>query len=81
MKEMVLESKIQHDFIKRLQQDGWLAVKLTLTNLPGMPDVMALKDGKVKFFEIKRPGEKPRPLQNYRIEQLRKLGFEVNVIT
>lgn len=80
MKERPLESKIQHNFIKKLQDEGWLPVKLTLTNLPGMPDIMALKDGKVKFYEIKRPGEKPRPLQKYRIKQLRDLGFEVDVI-
>lgn len=78
---MPLESKIQHKAIKRLQRDGWLVVKLTLTNLPGMPDLMALKDGVVRFYEVKQPGCKPRPLQDYRIQQLRDLGFEVEVIT
>lgn len=81
MKEKPLESKIQYNAIKRLQAEGWLPVKLTLTNLPGMPDLMALKDGVVRFFEVKRPGCKPRPLQEYRIKQLRDLGFEVEVIT
>lgn len=81
MFEMPLESKIQRNVIKRLQMDGWLVVKLTLTNLPGMPDLMALKDGVARFYEVKQPGCKPRPLQDYRIQQLRDLGFEVEVIT
>lgn len=80
-KRNALESKIQRDAIKCLQKDGWLVVKLTLTNLPGMPDLMALKDGVARFFEVKRPGCKPRPLQEYRIKQLKDLGFEVKVFT
>jgi len=36
--------------------------------------------GKVAFAEVKAPGEKPRPLQVHRMEQLRKMGFLVFVI-
>lgn len=81
MKENALESEIQGKIIKRLKSEGWMVVKLVLTNLPGMPDIMALKDGVARFYEVKQPGCKPRPLQDYRIGQLRDLGFEVEVIT
>ena len=32
------------------------------------------------FVELKAPGQKPRPIQVKRHEQLRKLGFRVEVI-
>ena len=32
------------------------------------------------FVEVKAPGAKPRPLQERRHEQLRKLGFQVSVL-
>lgn len=75
-----LESVIQGRIIKRLEKDGWMVVKLGITNLPGIPDLLALKDGHARFIEVKRPGEKPRPLQLYRHEQLRNLGFIVEIM-
>ena len=36
--------------------------------------------GIAAFCEVKAPGEKPRPLQLHRMEQLRKLGFRVYVV-
>lgn len=76
-----LESQIQSRIIQRLKREGWLVVKIGLTNLPGFPDIMALKDGMAKFIEVKRPGEKPRDLQEYRHKQLRDCGFSVEVAT
>ena len=80
-KNLPLESVIQSRIIRRFQNEGWLVVKLSLTNLSGLPDLMALKDGITKFIEVKRPDKKPRPLQEYRHSQLRALGFEVEVLT
>lgn len=57
-----LESKIQARIIKRLEAQGYYVVKLILTNKNGIPDLLVLKDGKAFFVEVKRPGEKPRPL-------------------
>ena len=70
-----LESKIQARIIKRLESEGYYVVKLILTNKNGIPDLLVLKDGKAFFVEVKRPGENPRPLQEYRINELRELGF------
>ena len=39
------------------------------------------KGGKASFIEVKRPGERPRPLQEYRIKELRALGFEVEILS
>lgn len=74
-----LESKIQARIIKRLEADGYYVVKLILTNKNGIPDLLLLKDGKASFIEVKRPGEKPRPLQEYRMKELKYLGFKCEV--
>lgn len=58
-----------------------MVVKILLCNKGGFPDLMLLKDGKASFVEVKRPGGKPRPLQEYRIGQLREAGFDVRVLS
>jgi len=73
------ESKIQGRIVKELEADGYFVVKLSLTNKNGMPDLMALKDGVAKFIEVKRQGEDLRPLQIYRMQELRALGFDCSV--
>lgn len=70
------ESLIQSSIISYLTKRGWLVVKLIQTNMNGTPDLMALKDGKTVFIEVKQPGKKPNDLQAYRIEKLNKAGFE-----
>lgn len=76
-----LESEIQRRIMKRYEALGYIVVKITLCNKSGFPDLMLLKDGKASFVEVKRPGAKPRPLQEYRIDQLRTAGFDVAVLT
>lgn len=74
------ESEIQRRLVKQFEGQGWLVVKLVLTSKPGMPDLLLLRDGVARFVEVKRNGVKPRPLQNYRIAELNRLGFDVDVI-
>ncbi len=76
----LLESEIQRKIIKRFQEQGYMVVKIIQCTANGFPDLMLLKDGKARFIEVKRPGEQPRPLQVYRIQQLRQLGFQVEVL-
>lgn len=75
-----LESAVQRKIIQRYEKEGYLVVKIDLCNKPGFPDLMLLKDGKASFVEVKRPGGKVRPLQEYRHRQLRDLGFDVSVM-
>ena len=76
-----LERKIQSRITQRLKADGWMVVKIGLCSMPGFPDLMALKDGVARFIEVKQPGKTPRPLQKFRHQQLRNIGFEVEVLT
>ncbi|MEG0890014.1 MAG: VRR-NUC domain-containing protein [Bacteroides sp.] len=74
-----LESKIQARIIKRLEAEGYYVVKLILTNKNGIPDLLLLKDGVASFVEVKRPDKSPRPLQEYRMRELTKMGFKCEV--
>lgn len=75
-----LESAVQRRLVRRFVSEGWLVVKIGLCNIPGFPDLMLLRDGRVRFVEVKRPGGRPRPLQEYRHAQLRRMGFEVEIL-
>ena len=81
MKSKPLERDIQARIIKRYQSLGYMVVKVILTNRNGFPDLMLLKDGVASFIEVKRKGERPRPLQEYVIGELRKQGFKVAAMT
>ena len=77
MRESVIERKL----IQAVRQSGGLALKFVSPGFNGVPDRLLLFDGgKAAFAEVKAPGEKPRPLQVHRMEQLRKMGFRVFVI-
>jgi len=77
MKEKVVEQKL----VKAVRDSGGLALKLICPGFNGVPDRLLLfMGGKVAFVEVKAPGEKPRPLQEHRIAQLRALGFKVYVL-
>jgi hypothetical protein len=46
-----------------------------------VPDrLILLPGGHLAFAELKAPGQRPRPLQQRRIGQLRQLGFRVYII-
>lgn len=79
-KDLPLEKDVQKRIIKRYEEEGYIVVKITLCSKPGFPDLLLLKNGIAKFIEVKRPGGKPRPLQEYRIDELRNAGFEVEVL-
>ena len=75
------EKTVERTLVKAVQDSGGLALKFVSPGMAGVPDRLVLfKGGKVAFCEVKAPGEKPRPLQNHRIEQLQDLGFRVYVV-
>jgi hypothetical protein len=72
----ILESQIQSSLIKKLRSSGWLVNKLINVSLNGTPDLIAHKLGKTIYIEVKRPGQKPRPLQEYRMKELAEHGIK-----
>ena len=62
-----------------MEEKGYLVVKLIKTNCNGIPDLIALKDGKTIFIEVKQESGILSELQKLRIKQLRNLGFEVKI--
>lgn len=72
--EMYLREKVKTDLRGK-------AYKWVSPGNDGVPDrIVCLPNGKVVFVELKAPGEKPRPQQTARIDELRRLGFRVEVL-
>jgi hypothetical protein len=72
------ESEIQRKIIVFLQSAGWIVNKVIQCNNNGWPDLEAFrKFPEMVFIEVKRPGEAPEPLQEYRHKKLKELGFTV----
>ena len=46
----MLESKIQTKIKRKLESEGWIVIKLIRTSMVGICDLMALKNGVVKFI-------------------------------
>lgn len=75
------ESKIEKRLIKEIEKIGGKALKFISPGMSGVPDrIVLLPLGRIIFIELKAPGEKPRPLQEYRAKELRALGFYVKCI-
>lgn len=75
------EREIERKLVSAVKSRGGICPKFVSPGFDGMPDrVVLLPHGKIGFVEVKRPGEKPRPLQTARHRILRKLGFLVFVL-
>lgn len=77
MREKTIEQKL----VKAVKAMGDIALKFVSPGYDGMPDrIVLLPKGRIAFVEVKRHGEKPRPLQESRHDMLRRLGFKVYVL-
>lgn len=50
-------------------------------SMAGVPDVLAIKDGRAYWMEVKRPGEEPTRIQLHRMRELKAAGCPVAVVT
>ena len=73
------ESQYQKKLIKELEAEGYYVLKLISTNKAGIPDLVALKPDDVKFIEVKGAKTPVSKLQEYRIKELKKLGFNATI--
>ena len=74
------EQKAQTKKIKELEEKGYYVIKLVKTNKNGIPDLIALHPEQgCLFVEVKAHNGKLSPLQKYRVQELEKKGFNVEV--
>ncbi len=73
----MLESKIQKKIIDKLKKDGFFIIKIIRANISGIPDILAIKNGKVFFIEVKTDNGKLSEIQKHRIQQIKENGIEV----
>ena len=70
----------QTDKIRRhWESKGWLVVNLIKTNKNGIADYVIFKDGITVFVESKESWDRLSKLQEYRIKQFKKMGFDYYV--
>ena len=77
MKEQDIQTKIMRHFEKK----GYFCINLTITNVKGIPDLVALKPDDVIFIEVKKKTGVVSGMQKYIIKKLKKLGFKCYVWT
>jgi len=59
-----MERDIERYFVKKAKENNALAFKFSSPSNSGVPDRLVIRsDGSVEFVELKKKGEKPRPLQ------------------
>lgn len=76
------ERDIEKWLREKIQQLGGKFMKFTSPGNDGVPDRIAiLPGGQVWFIELKKDGEVPKKIQEWQLEQLRKMGCNVALIT
>lgn len=76
-----MEKAIEKALKRHVEALGGLCMKFSSPGVAGVPDrICLLPAGRIVFVELKQPGKKARPLQDYRMRQIRDRGFEVVVI-
>ena len=74
----MLEKEIERKLKKSVEALGCLCLKFESPGYTGVPDrLILIPGGDIVFAELKAPGKKERPRQEYVQEQFRQLGFKV----
>jgi hypothetical protein len=77
----MLEKQVERYLVNEVNRRGGLCMKFVSPGNAGVPDrIIVLPGGKVGFVEVKRPGGVIRPLQQYMLGKLERLGCEVAVL-
>lgn len=75
------ESTLERRLVREVERGGGIAPKWVSPGTAGVPDrIVVLPEGRVVFVELKAPGKRPRPLQEWWAERLQDRGHQVYVI-
>ncbi len=74
-----MEQKLQKKIITQLEANGYFVVKLIKTNKNGIPDLLAVKENRTIFIEVKQEHGKLSEIQKYRINEIRSKKIECYV--
>lgn len=76
------ESRIVSEIREALITAGFWVLKVHggAFQTAGIPDLLAIVNGRAFWFEVKRPGEKATPLQAHMIGRLRDAGCRCAVV-
>ena len=80
---MAREAHITNIIIAYLKHVGFWTMKIHggPYQVAGIPDILAIKDGRAFWYEVKRPGGKVSSLQLRRINELRQAGCVAEVVS
>ena len=68
-------SKFQTKIINQYKKNGWTVLNIIKLSDAGYPDLLAMKQGEVDtWIECKEGNDTLKELQQYRIDELIKLG-------
>lgn len=78
-----LEKTIVARVLAQCRSLGFWAMKIhgNAFTTAGVPDILAIKDGRAFWLECKRPGEDPTKVQMHRMRELFAAGCPVAVVT
>lgn len=77
----MLEKNIEQYLVESVISKGGICWKLVSPGNSGVPDRIVIFNSKIFLVELKKPkGGKLSPLQEYRIQQLKKLNHDVRVL-
>lgn len=68
------EQDIQRKIVKALEARGAWTVKTITCNKSGVPDILAVLDGRMVAVEVKTPTGRVAPLQEYQMDKIRQAG-------
>lgn len=75
------EKLLEKQFTTAVRKAGGRAYKFVSPTMAGMPDRLVIfPGGRVGFIELKAPGQKARPLQKHRLEELTGFGLYARVL-
>ena len=77
----MIESQVERYLHSKVTAYYGMCLKFVSPGTAGIPDRIVIHRGRILFVELKRPGEKPRPLQKVRARQMRAAGAMVYCIS